>query len=203
MAFVPVPNTAKVEMIFTSNGQPCENVFHLEYPTSPGTPELNNLAADMKAWWTANLKPLVSANTSLTTILAADQTTQNAEVIEYTTGLPITGDILGSTSESHPNNVTLAVKWNTGLRGRSFRGRTYHIGSVESQTSGNNFLTVPHTAILAAYTALITYTWTDTGWVLVVASRFSNNLPRTTGVTTPIVSASANAKVDTQRRRMS
>lgn len=200
MAFIPVPNTARVELVYTLAGIYAENVLHFKFATSPSPNQMTQLAVDLKAWWIANLKPLMSTATILDKILVANLDSVNAQAIEY--AVSEAGSITDATGQLLPQNVTVAVKHVTGFRGRSYRGRTYHPGLCENQTNASTLVSTFRTSLIAAYTALIGYTWTDTGWNWVVASKYSNNAPRTVGVTTPITAVTVDVVTDSQRRRL-
>ena len=130
----------------------------------------------------------------------SDLSAQNAEAIEAGTSVP--GGITAATSIAMPGNVTVAIKKVTGLRGRSYRGRIYHCGLVQSQVAAQSLTTGVATTLRNAYLPLLTYPWTDTGWAHVVVSKYTNNAPRVTGVTTLVTDFTVNNQIDSQRRRL-
>lgn len=199
MAFVPFPNCASVEMIFTLDGQRIENRYHVEQDSPFDEVSLAVLAALFDNWWTTELRAEQPTSLSLVLIVAKALDTPSSPGVEYSSGLPKAG--LFTTTPALPNNVTLAVKWSTGLRGRSFRGRTYHIGLTEDAVAGNTISAGHLSFLIGAYEALID----DLAGLpadLVVASRISNGVERTTGVTTQVSGVSIDATVDSQRRRL-
>lgn len=157
------------------------------------------LAELFKVWWGTNIKPITTNHLSLIMIVARAMDTANSPAIEYTSGLPLEGD--DSVNQPLPTSVTVAVKWTTELRGRSFRGRTYHVGLSEVQVNGNVLATAPHAAILAAYAELLE-DLEGLNADLVIASRWSNHVQRTTGLTTPVTGVFLDPTVDSQRRRL-
>lgn len=198
MPFVPVPNTARVELRFTQASQQMANVFHVE-GSSPLT--VANLIAigEVFSDWYATLATNVSNTVTLREIQVADQTSASAPGVIVTSGLPITGAVVG---EAMPNGTSIAIKWATGLRGRSFRGRTFHIGLSVTQAVGNEVDSDLAALLVARYVTLIGDI-SGAGFTLVVASREANGLPRVSGVTTPILTASlADLTLDRQWRRM-
>lgn len=198
MAFVPIPNTALVELRMTQGEQLIENTFHVEKEGILTVPDLQDIGLAFVDWWDGH-RNLVINTVTLREVAVRDLTTASSIGIVYSTGLPLAGLLSGS---AMPNSTTIAVKWGTGLTGRSFRGRTYHIGLAESQVNNNSIDSATVTGLLASYNTLLS-TITGTGYTMVVASRVSNNVPRTTGVTTPILNASfADITVDSQRRRL-
>lgn len=200
MAFQPVPNTAQVEVIFTSNGSIVENVYHVEKPAPWSQPELQDLNEAFEDWWRINLAGHQPTTMVLQRIDSRDLTAESAPFDSR----PCVGACAGTdVSAALPNNATLAVKWTTGLTGRSFRGRTYHIGLGEDKVVGDTVQDAHRLELQTAYNALRTaLQQIDPTWVLVVVSRITNGVPRPSGVTTPIVAASVNGTVDSQRRRL-
>lgn len=198
MAFVPVLNTARVELRFTQDGQQVANVFHVK-STVPLTVSALNAIGDVFQGWFSDHLPIVSTSVQLREMDIRDLTTASGIGILYSTGLPLTGTVSGTQA---PNSVTIAIKWGTGLSGRSFRGRTYHVGLATSQVSANEVANALIAPLLASYNALITLV-SEADFSLVVVSRVSNNVPRVSGVTTPILTASlADTTLDNQRRRL-
>lgn len=198
MVFVPIPNTARVELRYTQDSQLMANVFHVEDTTPLTVADLQAIGALFVDWWSL-LLPLVSNSVTLREISLIDQSAQNGIGILYNTGLPLIG---GEATAAMPNGTSIAIKWGTGLTGRSFRGRTFHIGIVENQITANALVPTYANNLVAAYNALPPI-FEETTYTLVVASRYSNNAPRVTGVTTPILNASlADLTVDRQWRRM-
>lgn len=199
MAFVGTDNTARFELVFTHNGIVCENVYHLHSNvTNWTTGDLSTSCQQFYNWWHENLKSLVSSNTTLTKIIATALHAQTSPKIEYVTGMP---DVGTGASTSLPGNVTVAVKWTTGNRGRSARGRTYHIGLVESQVTENLVDESVYTSLLDAYQALQGYVQVSSK-ALVVLSLWNNGVKRTSGLVTVITGCSIEPTVDTQRRRL-
>lgn len=200
MAFIPVANTAQCELIYNYQGQICQNVLHFEYVSTVGGTELVNLANDLISWYTASIAVRVNDQVELTGVVAIDMTAQNAEAVEV--GASVTGSRGTPTVNPLPNNVTVAVKKVTGLRGRSYRGRLYHVGLDDAQVSGNVLDSTTASGFASGYNALVVYPWTDTGWTYVVVSKYSGNAPRTAGVTTPVLSHTVDLTIDSQRRRL-
>jgi hypothetical protein len=128
-----------------------------------------------------------------------DLSTQTSGGIEYTQGMPIMGTF--PDDQGMPSNVTVAVKWTTGLRGRSYRGRTYHIGIPRSCVEGNLVATEYVADLKDAYQTLINR-FTQTGGAMVIASRQNNSVIRETGVSTPVTAVSIEHTIDSQRRRL-
>jgi len=199
MAFIPAENTAKIELVYQQENEIVENVFHVLLPTQPTADDLTDICDVFTAWWDVQMQPLVHLGVNLIKILARDLTVEDGVAIEYTTGLPLTG----TAGNPLPNNVTLAIKWSTGLAGRSFRGRTYLVGLPDSALDSNvNQITSTYASSLDGAAENLIDLITGDGWSLAVASFFHNNAPRTSAVVTPITAAFVERNVDSQRRRL-
>lgn len=199
MAFVPFNNTIKLEAVFTQDGQRIQNVHHYLVDETPNVDTAVSLCEAYKTWYNSYLKPIQTPDTSLVLIKATILETDNDPGVEYATGLPISGT---NNVPSMPNNVTVAVKWLTGLRGRSYRGRTYHIGLAEDQVTKNNVIPAHLITLANTYGELISLTVDVGPAVMGIASRFHNNSERTVGVITPVTNVAVDATIDSQRRRL-
>jgi hypothetical protein len=131
-------------------------------------------------------------------VLARDLTVQNGLSLESTSSLPITGT---NSNAGCSNNVTLAVKWQTGYAGRSYRGRTYFIGLTENNVTGDTVAGAYASGLQGAFEQLMS-DLDGAGFGMGVLSRYHNNAPRTAGVLTPITSVSVDTVIDSQRRRL-
>jgi hypothetical protein len=112
--------------------------------------------------------------------------------------MPVAGS---ETSPALPGNVTVAVKWLTATRGRSARGRTFHVGLCESQVSGNDVGGAVLVNLAAAYGALLTRVNVNFA-TLRILSYQTNGAPRTTAQATTVNALAIGSKIDTQRRRL-
>lgn len=198
MPFVPFENVAMVELFYRQDGQNLENVLHFSTPTTPDITLLTDLADDVINWWDTVMQPLIASTVTLNAVKATSLESDSAPSVESVTGLPLTGSVSGG---SPPNNVTVVAKLLTANRGRSYRGRIYHVGLALSQVSGNVISSAPRTALLAAYRALLVPAGFG-GCVLVVASRVEDGAPRTFGLATEVTGVTINATLDSQRRRL-
>lgn len=199
MPFIPFANTVRAALTFISLDQVCVNVFHYMVDEGPSMQTMMDLGDGLITWWTTNLRAEVHSGVTLYQVEVINLTQQNAPGVIRTTGLPLAGT---SSSAAMPNNVTVAISWKTSLRGRSFRGRTYHIGLTESNCE-NNYLTTAFAASLqTAYEDLLAIN-TDVGpAVLVVASRQYNGVVRTNGVATIVESCVVDRGLDSMRKRL-
>lgn len=200
--FIPAQGIMQAEMVFTYLGQVCENVFHViqgDGATAPTIPEMNALGDALLAYETQFGSVARSNQAALQNVIVRDLTTQSAPAVIRQPGAPIVGQVA---TQPMPGNVTVAVKWNTALRGRSFRGRTYHIGLVASGVAGDQLVPATLNDLLARYAQLRTSINGVAGCTMGVVSFAHNNFWRDAGLFTPITSATIDPNLDSQRRRL-
>lgn len=202
MAFQPVPDTAEIDIIFTYNGVIAQNVFYAELVGGYLLADLQALAAQIDVNWQGNWR-----------------SEQPAECIYIRTevrGLAVENDLVvtnatSSNPGSHvsgalPNQVSFAIKKESGLTGRSARGRTYWIGipKLELDTADENMLLAPYAALIVANVDTVrTSIIAVPGWTPVLVSRFLAGEKRAQGETFPWISCTnVDLRVDTQRGRL-
>lgn len=202
MAFQPVVDTVEIDMIFTLNGVTAQNVFYAELVGGYVLADLVALATQIDVNWQGNWR--------------ADQPAEVTYVRTEIRGLALPNDITASNNTSTnpgthvsaalPNQVTFAIKKESGLTGRSARGRTYWIGIPQNQINpaDENLITGSYqTAIVNNVDTVRTSIIAVPLWVPVLLSRFSEGVQRPFGETFPWVSTtSVDNRVDTQRGRL-
>lgn len=199
MPFVSVPNCVQVGMLYSVDQQILQNSFHFQFSQAVDLAAITGLCEDVATWWAGYLRATQSESVNLYAIFGKDLTSENGLSTEITPAPPTNGAV--STTAMLPNSVTIAIKWLTALRGRSYRGRTYHIGLVESVVTMNRVNGDTLAAIVSAYETLIS-TVSEADRQLCVVSRYSDNALRQTGITTPIIRCSSDGIIDSQRRRL-
>lgn len=199
MAFIPVPNVAQLEAVYSQAGQIVENTFYYQAPGSMDTGDVEELGAAWLGEWSTNLKAYIPSETTLINIKVTDLTTAVSPVVNYSTGLPIIGTRGGGLL---PTNVSLAFTRRTALRGRSYRGRIYWPGLIEADVTVNVVAPTFVSTVIAGLQNMNAVTTSLGVWESVVVSRWSEGNPRGTGVFTPIVNWTCDGIVDSQRRRL-
>lgn len=206
MPFVPAANTAEFELIQTLDGQRLENTLYGRTVAPWTAAQISAVCDSLAAWWTANMRPLLSDQIELVAVEGTSLESATAPVGANTTGTPS----IGALDESIPNNCSLAISFRTALRGRSFRGRNYIAGIPVASVLRSHVEPGLVDSITAAYNALPD-AFSDglSGALWVVVSRFSGvdvdgrPIPRVTAVTTPITGAHVvDDVIDSQRRRL-
>lgn len=201
MPFVPTANVISVELITLVNGQLVENVWNVLSGTTPvAEAALDRIQAKFEVWRVASLRARQGTACVAQKWALRDLTSEASFAKEY----PVTANAAGTIANSIlPNNCTIAIKWSTGLAGRSFRGRTFHVGLTLGQYNSNLINTGEQASLITCYTALRTGLLgggtTDT---LVVLSKWEDGALRSAGVATPITGVTVEANLDSQRRRL-
>lgn len=200
MPFIQFTDTALIELIFSQHNETVENTVYFRGSSSFDAGDLQDLAEAAETWWVNEMAPQVSNTVTLVTVRARAMHTQFGAVIDYTPDPQPIGEL---TSPALPNNVTLAIKFGSGLAGRRTRGRNFFVGLTEAQVAGNEVISAEAGAIVTAYQNLNTsIQGTLPSVVHVVASRAGLEAPSFTGFTYPVIAYSTDGFVDSQRRRL-
>lgn len=200
MPFIPAIFTAQVEFRYTQSGQKTENRLFFEYVSDPDETAMMNLGNQLLDWWVDNMRPLINTLTTLREIYITNMTTGFSPTVSI---VPTTSNVGTKTGSVLPNNSTITVSFRTSGRGRSSRGRNYAVGLVEPDldAGGQTITTTFANALVDAYTLLLTPPATD--WTWVVASFYTNGLPRAEALLIPVQSAIVvDRDIDSQRRRL-
>lgn len=199
-AFIPFENVMACALRFTEFGQEIENVYHVRKDSGPlDTTDFEAVGLILHDWWEDHQQTAAPDVLSLNSIEIVDLTEESSGGMTYLLDLPLIGTV--TAAHPLPLNVTVAIKWLTALRGRSYRGRTYYIGLQQEQVEDNALIGSMRSALVANYNALIS-AFDTTAYDLVVCSRVNNKIVRSVGVATRIISASVDVNLDSQRRRL-
>lgn len=133
-AFVPAPQVVSLDAIWIQNGQNCENTFYYHMGHAVTLADLVAIGAEYIAW-AAGTPEIWNTHCSLLKVYMRDLTTQFGLVWQAVPDPAIVGTSAGTPT---PNNVTIAIKRESGLAGRANRGRVYHIGLDEGHFSDTN-----------------------------------------------------------------
>lgn len=201
MAFIPVSGSVKVAVHWTLFDELLINTLWFETlgAVEWDGPNINQLCGDVWAWAEAELIPILSNDIILTLVDGVDQSQQNSFYGSYSE-TPVVGSVA---AQSAPSGICVSVKFASDLTGRSYRGRNYVSGIPSTAIDNNQITTTFRTALTNAYSDLNTYITLDQV-VHVIASRFTNNQPRTGGVTVLVQDYQiVDLNLDSQRRRLS
>lgn len=199
MPFIPVPNTAQLELVYLWQGQRCQNVLHYVKASPWDITQLTELCEAAVVEWGAGLDIWASETLSLIEVVATDLSSQTGPVVNYAEGLPIPGSV---ESESLPNNCSMVITKRTQKRGRSYRGRIYVCGLTEGAVNGNQVNQANVTGLLAGWTAMLSLAITDDEANMCVVSRYQEGQPLSQGIATLVTNLTTDGVIDSQRRRL-
>jgi len=200
MAFQSVPQTAEIVVRYTGQGSNMVNVMAARLVGGYSLSDVELLAGAVDA--VVGLQWL------------AIQTDEVTYVQTNVRGLELINDVEAVNDDNTgpgaltavglPGNATVAIKKQSGLTGRSARGRLYWIGltNLNLQVDKNKLDAVAVNAIEFALEATRTAIL-GVGWTPVIVSRFLDGVLRPTGATFNWINTEAvNFDVDSQRRRL-
>lgn len=200
MAFIPVPACVSAVIRGTYFSNPMITVLHFA-KTGGGTysgADCLSLATFIASAWPLHVMPFFCESYTLNDVKVTDQSSESGPSVTVAPGTPQVG---GYTTAGLPGQNALVMTHRTALRGRSFRGRTYFGALVEPLVVGNQVDGTHMINLLTGWGNFLDECEAE-GHILVIASRYTNNAPRVTGVATPVTtSAWRNGNVDSQRRR--
>jgi hypothetical protein len=207
-AFIPAPNTARVEMVYTCQGQIIENVFHVEGPHPLSLAELQAITNVFLAWYKTGAvgwyQQLV-VSCALTTIKATALDTASSPLYINTPAAPIIGNI---SATPLPLGITFCMTAQTGHIGRSQRGRMYITGIANNLPQASPNVNLCSTGYVANCATLLNSLITQVaaigaGYALVVTSYYNGGAWRAVANNTHITNWSfADYAFDSQRRRL-
>lgn len=199
MAPKPVPNTVQVDMLFLLYGQRVEMVWHASAPGGVDAVTLSDAEAAFAGWAAGTLMPLLGNEISFIGLEVTNISIPNGGKRSFQQSPPVAG---GQSSLCEPGNVAFSVSLRTAQIGRAYRGRKFIPGVPVSQRSGNQVQAGWATALVQAVNDLIAGVQA-VNMLLVVVSRFLDNVERLVPVATPVISVTTtDLNIDSQRRRL-
>jgi hypothetical protein len=189
--FIPVPNTAEVHIRGTLNGAQVENTLYFHRAAGWDAINIGLLASAVNTWFYVGIRSGLSNEYVFREVYAVDLTTAFGVTSTDATHAGTTG---GESSEASSNQASFVVKFLTGFRGRSYRGRNYVAGIPESKVSASAVNTTFESFILSQYDGL-KYDFGLLGYQWCVVSRYAAGAPRTYGISTEIISVAATTRV--------
>lgn len=207
MAFIPVPKTVEVSIVFQNDaGRDSRITMNITGPVVWTITAMDALATSLIDVIFSDGLGWLSDHMSIQNLHLTSLESDSAPSIDAIlgTGTNILPKVGGQTGDLAPLQAALVTTLRTPNRGRSFRGRVYLPGLSDGQVNSDGETIT--SARVAAQQAFITSLQTAANAFvspgLVVVSRHSGGVPRTTGITTPVTGLDTNNQVDTQRRRV-
>lgn len=157
----PCPNTVQIEAIYTTPGGIAENVYHVQ-GTGPYT-DINALANRLVTayvgWENSTNRTFHPPTHILSSIRVRDIGQIDGPVVTSPQNIPGT-----SGGTALPDNVSVPIKWTTSRGGRSFRGRTFHIGLRQTDVTGDALVGTAQANLVTSYNGLRT-ALNNAGWL--------------------------------------
>lgn len=199
MPFVPIPATLQANIRFLLAGQQCEICLHFSYADSDFETAVDNVGDAIATEWWPVARAFLSNQLVSNGIYFVDQSSASGPV---SLRAPFATPQGASSIFAAPGNVAFTITHRTANRGRSYRGRSYMLGIPADQIGAGLLSTGARDAYVSAFNTLRLEAASD-GNPFVIASRYANGSPRTTGVATPVTQCEAvDLVVDSQRRRL-
>lgn len=195
-------NVCEAVVSYSLNGKPCKNIWGVVDTSQIAftANALTALATSIGAWVVENLLPLQANNTVLSGVQCNRLFVPSDIYGIWQPDTPPHGG--GSVSAS--NNVSLVTTLKTGIRGRSYQGRSYLVGVPAFQIVNQNFVQQSYAnAVQAAFEGFNEWiSDLSPSYQMAVLSRYAGNQPRPEGFPTVVQQWLTKTRLDTQRRRM-
>jgi len=199
MAFIPIPNAARVALEFVIGGVPVVLTIGIARADAPSVANMGAVASNINFWWENTLRLLQASEAVLEGTRVTDQSTQFGPEVFVPKVSPNTGAVGG---QAVSNNVSCYVNFLTALRGKAHRGGNFVPGLPEVIPEGpTTWSAATIAALLAAYGTLESNIAVS-GWNQAVLSRTLNGAPRAVGVATDVNGYSADNTIDDIGRRL-
>lgn len=199
MPFIPVNNTLQAKLIMQSNNQDVINDLYFVFAAAPLAADRALLATAMHTFWTNHYKLHTPDSVQLREIDIVDLSSSSAPTTQLIINPVEAGSLVGAIC---PLNTSLCISLRTALRGKNYRGRVYTPPQRQAdEATAGTWNTSLVSNLLTDFAWLLTAANTASG-IWSVVSRFLNNSPRGSGVTTPITAVTADVNIDSQRRRL-
>jgi hypothetical protein len=206
----PLPDVAgvcKIRLIGqTAAGTPWVNVLHAKTTGSLTTATLNGVAAAIRPFWTGDLAPVMTTNTTLATVEVTDLSSRTGNQ-----GLDQVGGAGASATTPYPANVAVALTLKIANRYRGGHPRMYLPGVPGNASSnGRTLNSTNQNAYTNAGRAFLTHinslTIGSTTWALAAVSYYHKvggieayKVPPDVYVITDII---CHGRLDSMRRRL-
>lgn len=201
MAFIPVLNTVMLRCLYQEvGGSVAENRLYAACLGVPTMDDLNECGAAYQEWLTESFAPKLTGNWSAINVVVRAMNEAEGIEITYDTDFPVAGE--NSTTE-FPLQVSYTTTLNTGLVGRSARGRIYGIGLPGEYVTDRKRLNDPGQSALQLVWGNLPTIFESAGHALQVVSFVEGGVAREEGRALPVLSATVRFPLANQRRRLS
>lgn len=199
MAFIAVPDTAMIELVYWYDNSAMENVFYYSGLNVDDAGVLQGLAENAYDMWYATFRHYQASSLFLIEVKATDLTQESGAVYEHI----LSGLNFGERPDQGlPSNCAALCSIKTAKRGKSYRGRVYIPGITEDQCSGSTLAAGLVTAFNGYFGNWDFLDVDGEPYGLQVVSRYHDKAPRTVGVHTDAVGWACKGTIASQRRRL-
>jgi len=201
MPFIPIADTVMLTAQYQdADGVVAINRHYCATTSVPTETDLEDIADTYVGYWIENFTGITESNWNLTGVITRAMNEEFGLEFVRTEDLPANG---GIGTGRLPNQVSYTCTWLTGLVGRINRGRTYGVGIPGSfVATGQKRLTDEGQTALQSVWDGLRAAFETAGHAMQVVSLSEGGIPRTAGVTNPILAARVNFPLATQRRRL-
>lgn len=152
--------------------------------------------------WGTHLQTHISTSVTYVDVIVTDISVANGAQFTHAVGA---AGLVGT--DPLPSQISAVVNWRTGVRGPSFRGRTFLGGFVEADSPGQSIGATLLASINSWANAMIA-DLTTAGHQMVIVSRYTKNptpppisIPRVTNLATPVTGQQTDLNWKTMRSR--
>lgn len=151
MPTTPIPHCVKVELRHIIDAQNVWNTFYAQCTAEPTEAEVIDMANAAITAWSGSWQALLPENAELVEVVATSLTGLDGARAVALVDPPLFGT---KTSQQVALNATIAIKRNTGHRGKGRNGRVYWPALCEDQVTGDQVEAGPLAAIVTACQAM-------------------------------------------------
>lgn len=201
MPFIPTQGTVQSTLFFQGTGGVfAQNRFYFAAADPPTSTDLEEIDDALYDATVANYMNIMSSSWSLIGI--THRAVNEAEGLQLVSpqDYPVEGFVVSGDMEAA--QVAYTVTLNTGLVGRSARGRIYGVGINGADANGNSLLPAAQAVYQAKWNLMLSAMETA-GHAFQVVSFFEGGVARAEGRPLGVLSMSVRFPIATQRRRLS
>lgn len=134
MPLTPVPHCVKTEIRHIIDAQNVYVTYFTQLTAEPDATELEAMANAAETSWGTHWQPLLTTAAQLVEIVCTSLTGLTGARVSHLVDPPLAGSVPGNYL---PLNSTLAIKKNTGNRGKGRNGRIYWPQLTETNVTGD------------------------------------------------------------------
>lgn len=199
MAFVAVPNVIKTVVRYNFNDRIYTNTLWWHKSGGSTVAQAELLVDAVRAAYSTYVLPNQSSDVGLLNVLGYDMSAIDGFVVSSGAAGPNVGGVI---SPGFPGNVTVAISLRTANRGKSGRGRLYHIGLADNQVTYNTLNSGVAGGLTDAYLDMKNDVETTVPYLWGVVSFQRDGVALDPGNWQQITNITVDPQVDSQSRRI-